>query len=110
MHKGRAREKTNVLPWRDDEDDAHGGAPDETAEARFVCVFESDIGERLLGDGQHVMGAVKSAANLARDLRYGPMSRFQLRRDSLGSRMLTCPFEESVPSGYHRASSQTLPM
>ena len=61
-------EGRDVLPGRDDENDAHGGALDETTETGLVCVFEGHIGEGLLGDVEHVVGAVESAANLTRDL------------------------------------------
>ena len=72
-------EGKDVLPGRDDEDNAHGGALDEATETGLVCVFEGHIGESLLGDVEHVVGAVESTANLAWDLGGGPDACVKLR-------------------------------
>lgn len=67
----------NILPWRDNEDDALGDALDIATEARLVCVCEGDVRQGALCDGEHVLCAVEEAADFAGHLRHGPVHTVQ---------------------------------
>lgn len=60
---------SDSLPWRDDEDNAQGFAPDPPLEPRLVGVRETDVGKACRSDVEHVRCALERAFDLARRLR-----------------------------------------
>ena len=69
------REYGDVLPWSNNEDNTEWDTLDVPPEAGLVCIGEGDVGQRRLGDGEHVFGALEHAADLTGGLRHRTTSK-----------------------------------
>ena len=69
-HDGVDRRQIGIIPGGDDQDRAQGLASDEAGEAGVVRC--RTVGERRLGDGNHMPGPFLEPADLSRAIAHGP--------------------------------------